>query len=72
MEYSNGAPVVSNKDVLLAAGVHLNRCQFEVLGASVALFALETQGLVKALGNIDVVELPSVSELLPDEDRKIG
>jgi hypothetical protein len=70
LEDSDEAFAISHHEVV-GPRVEAQRCQKQVSSASVALLPLETQTLIKALGNIDVRESPSVSIVLPDVNGQV-
>lgn len=70
LEDSDEALAITNYKVI-GPGVQAQSCQLQVPSASVALLSLEAEGLVKALGDVDVREGPSITIVAPKMDGKI-
>ena len=70
LEDSDESLAVADNQVV-RPGVQANGGQFQGLGTSVALFPLETKGLVEAFSNINVRESPAVAVVPPKMDGKV-
>ena len=67
LEYSNKTFAISHHNIV-RLWIKANGCKLELSSRSIALFSLECQGLIKALGDIDVRESPSITIVSPDMD----
>lgn len=64
-------PFTITNHKIIWSWIETNSSQLHFSRTSVTLLSLETEGLIKALGNIDVREGPSITVVPPDVNRKV-
>jgi hypothetical protein len=67
LKHSNKTFTISNHNIV-RLWIKANGCKLELSSRSITLFSLESQSLIKALGNINIRESPSITIVSPDMD----